>query len=179
MKNGLSLSLITAATVLILSAEPARAGESHVVINGYSHHVNSSYDWNENNLGIGFEYEFEQRSHWKKVAMANGFRDSSESMSYMLGAGLHRRMYETDKLSGFYIYAGLNAFMMTRDDTNGGNPFPGLLPSISLGNDLAGINLTYLPKTAVDKMTNARVVDPTLRGVLFVQLKLSIENILP
>ena len=46
--------------------------------------------------------------------MANGFRDSTDNMSYMAGAGLHRRIFETHKLAGFYVYAGLNAFVMTR-----------------------------------------------------------------
>jgi hypothetical protein len=72
--------------------------------------------------------------------MANGFRDSTDNMSYMAGAGLHRRLYETDKLAGFYVYAGLNAFVMSRQDT-GGDPFPGILPSVSVGNDKFGHEL--------------------------------------
>ena len=43
--------------------------------------------------------------------MANGFHDSTDTMSYMAGAGLHRRIYETDKLAGFSIYAGFNALL--------------------------------------------------------------------
>ena len=39
--------------------------------------------------------------------MANGFRDSTNNMSYMAGAGLYRRIFESDKLAGFNIYAGL------------------------------------------------------------------------
>ena len=111
--------------------------------------------------------------------MANGFRDSTINMSYMAGAGLHRRVYETDKLAGFYIYAGLNAFLMTRDDVNGSKPFPGILPSISIGNDKVGFNLTYMPKKAVEEVTNANVVDPTLSGILFLQFKVSMDQLLP
>ncbi len=111
--------------------------------------------------------------------MANGFRDSTNNMSYMAGAGLHRRIYETDELAGFYIYAGLNAFVMTREDVNGNKPFPGILPSVSIGNDKVGLNLTYLPKKAVEKTTGSGMVDPTLSGILFLQFKVSMDQLLP
>ena len=149
------------------------------MVNGKSHHFNSSYDWNEDNTGLGLEYEFAQKSAWKKIAMANGFRDSTNNMSYMAGAGLQRRVYETHKLAGFYIYAGLNAFVMTRDDVNGSKPFPGILPSISIGNDKVGFNLTYLPKKAVEATTDSTMVDPTLSGILFLQFKVRMDQLLP
>ena len=179
MKKGLSI-LIGAILLLGLSmSTPVWAGSINAIVNGKSYHMDSSYDWNENNTGLGIEYEFAQKSAWKKVAMANGFRDSTYNMSYMAGAGLHRRVYETDKLAGFYIYAGLNAFLMTRDDVNGSKPFPGILPSISIGNDKVGFNLTYMPKKAVEEVTNANVVDPTLSGILFLQFKVSMDQLLP
>ena len=111
--------------------------------------------------------------------MANAFRDSTENMSYMAGAGLHRRIFETEKLAGFYIYAGLNAFLMTRDDVNGNKPFPGVLPSVSIGNDKVGLNLTYMPKKAVEDVVNADFVDPTLNGILFLQVKVTMDQLLP
>ena len=144
MKKGLSI-LIAGLLLLGLSmSTPVWAGGINAVVNGKSYHFNSSHDWNEHNTGLGVEYEFEQKSAWKKVAMANGFRDSTNNMSYMAGAGLHRRLYETDKFDGFYVYAGLNAFVMTRDDVNGSKPFPGILPSISIGNDKVGFNLSLI-----------------------------------
>jgi hypothetical protein len=163
------------AALLLFNAfvpSPACAGGTfNILINGKSYHFNSSYDWNEDNIGLGFEYEFEQKSAWKKVTMVNGFRDSTDNMSYMAGAGLHRRVYDTDKLAGFSIYAGLNAFMMTRDDFNSGRPFPGILPSITIGNQRVGLNLTYLPRKLVKETLNRDIVDPTLSGILFVQIK--------
>jgi hypothetical protein len=164
---------------LSLLASPAIAGKYSAVVNGKSYHFNSTYQWNENNYGFGVEHEFTQKSAWKRVAMVNGFRDSTENMSYMAGAGLHRRVFETDKLAGFYIYAGINAFVMTRDDVSGGRPFPGLLPSISIGNDKMGLNLTYMPKQAVEATVNANMVDPTLSGILFLQFKVSMDQLLP
>ena len=178
MKKGFSIPLALLALSLTLSSSPARAGKSHAIVNGKSYHFNSSYQWNENNYGFGLEHEFEQTSAWKKVVMANGFRDSTDNMSYMAGAGLHRRLYETDKLAGFYVYAGLNAFLMTREDT-GNDAFPGILPSISVGNDRFGVNMTYMPRSAVEDVTNARVVDPTLSGILFLQFKVSLDQLTP
>jgi hypothetical protein len=178
MKKGFFIPLATAALLLALSSSPAWAGKSHAIVNGKSYHFNSSYDWNEDNYGFGLEHEFEQTSPWKKVVMANGFRDSNDNMSYMAGAGLHRRIYETDKLAGFYVYAGINAFVMTRDDA-GSDPFPGILPSISVGNDKFGVNLTYLPKQAIETTTSSTVVDPTLSGVLFLQFKVSLDQLTP
>src|SRR5210317_1496586 len=179
MKKGLSI-LITAVLLLGLSmSTPVWAGKFSAVVNGKSYHFNSRYDWNENNYGFGLEHEFTQRSAWKTTAMANGFRDSTNNMSYMAGAGLHRRIYETDKLAGFYIYAGVNAFLMTRDDVNDSKPFPGLLPSISIGNDKVGFNLTYMPKKAVEATTDSIMVDPTLSGILFLQFKVSMDQLLP
>ena len=134
MKKGFSIPLIAIAVILAFPESSALAGKTNAVVNGKSYHFNSSYQWNENNYGFGLEHEFEQSSSWKKVVMANGFRDSTDNMSYMAGAGLHRRIVETEKLDGFYVYAGLNAFVMSREDT-GGDPFPGILPSVSVGND--------------------------------------------
>ena len=149
------------------------------MLNGKSYHIDSSYDWNEQNTGLGIEYEFTQKSAWKKVAMANGFRDSMNEMSYMAGFGLQRRLYETEQFAGFYVYGGLNAFLMTREDVNGGNPFPGILPSLSIGNRNVGLNVTYLPSQAVEEMTNSKFVDPTIDGIVFLQFKVSLDQLLP
>lgn len=179
MKKRTIIHLIITITIITLTPSPAFAGKFSAVVNGRSYHINSSYQWNENNYGFGVEHQFTQRSAWRKIVMANAFRDSTDHMSYMAGAGLHRRIFETDKLTGFYVYAGLTAFLMTRDDVKGSRPFPGILPSVSVGNDNLGINLTYLPKKAIEDMVNADIVDPTLTGILFLQVKVSMDQLLP
>jgi hypothetical protein len=179
MKKGFSIPAAILASIFVLASADAWAGGINAVLNGKSYHFDSSYDWNENNTGLGVEYQFEQQSPWRKVVMANGFRDSNNNMSYMAGAGLQRRIYETHRLGGFYIYAGLNAFVMTRDDVNNSKPFPGILPSVSIGNDKVGVNLTYLPKKAIEETTNSEFVDPTLSGILFLQFKVSLDQLLP
>ena len=160
-------------------ASPAAAGQFSAVVNGKSYHFNSSYDWNEDNLGAGLEYQFDSQSAWRTVVMANGFRDSTDNISYMAGAGLYRRLFATDRLAGFYVDAGLNAFLMTRDDVNNGNPFPGILPSVVVGNGVVGLNLSYMPKWAVEQTTNSTFVDPTVSGILFLQVKVSVDQLLP
>ncbi|HNP65850.1 MAG TPA: hypothetical protein PKH39_18100 [Woeseiaceae bacterium] len=167
------------AAIWALTSVPAQAGKFNAVVNGKSYHLNSDYRWNEDNYGFGLEHEFDQRSAWKKVVMVNGFRDSANNMSYMAGAGLHRRLYQTDRFNGFYIYAGINAFLMTRKNINNNNPFPGALPSISIGNDTAGFNFTYLPRQAVEETMNTNFVDPSLKGILFLQFKISMDQLLP
>ena len=160
---------------LMVSASTALAGEFSAVLNGRSIHMGASQDWNENNLGLGVEYQFASESRWRTRLMANGFQDSNEKMSYMAGGGLHRNLFATDRLRGFYIDAGLNAFVMTRDDVDDGSPFPGILPVLTVGNRYVGMNLTYLPKQAVEKFTDARMQDQSTSGILFLQFKFSMN----
>jgi hypothetical protein len=170
------LALVIVALFVGLPASSAVAGSLSAVINGKSLHVNSSYDWNENNAGLGFEYQFTTKSRWKKSLMANGFHDSTDAMSYMAGVGLHRRLVQSERLAGFYVDAGISAFVMTREDVNNNKPFPGVLPSVSFGNRYAGFNVTYLPKQAVEEMVDVKIVDPTMSGIVFVQFKVEISR---
>ena len=176
--NNLAL-LCVVALLAALPTSQAFAGTFNAVINGKSYHFNSTYDWNENNAGLGLEHEFASTSAWRTTVMANAFRDSTDAMSYMAGGGLHRRLFETERMSGFYISAGLNAFVMTRSDVGDSRPFPGILPSVSIGNEKVGFNLTYLPRKAVESTTNSTMVDPTISGILFIQFKVSLDQFLP
>ena len=173
------IALFTVAALLaVLSlASPATAGELSTIINGKSYHINSTYDWNEDNYGVGAEYVFSTESRWKKSVMANGFRDSGNAMSYMAGAGLHRRLIESKRLAGFYFDAGLTAFAMTREDVDNNKPFPAVLPTLSFGNRYAGFNLTYQPRQAVQKMVDAKIADPDISGVVFVQFKVRLSRL--
>lgn len=172
-------ALTLAHLILAIATTPAAAGSLDLVVNGKSHHVNSNYDWNENNFGLGVEYEFTQRSRWIKTLNASFFHDSAENPSYMAGAGLKRRLFQTDRLGGFYFDAGVVAFLMSRKDIDDYTPFPGVLPALALGNRYGGINLTYLPKKAVHDIAHADVVDPTIGGVVFMQFRIRMDAFLP
>lgn len=168
-------ALCVGALVLAGLTTPADASKLHMVINGKSIHVNSNYDWNENNYGAGIEYEFDTKSRWIKTTMANAFLDSEKNMSYMLGAGLHRRLIISDRFAGFYMDAGLNAFVMTRQDVENNRPFPAILPSMTFGNRYGGINLSYVPKVAVRDVTHASIADSDIGGIFFLQAKIRLD----
>lgn len=167
------------ACLLTLLASAATAGEFSAVLNGRSFHIGAAENWNENNLGLGVEYQFASESRWKKILMANGFRDSNESMSYMAGAGLHRTLFDTHRLGNLYVDVGVSAFLMTREDVNDNRPFPGVLPSLTIGNRYGGLNVTYLPVQAVEKFTGARMADESVSGIVFVQFKVSVSQLFP
>ncbi len=159
--NAARLTLL--ALLIVAPASSALAGNFSAVINGRSIHVDAT----------------ETESRWKKQVMVNGFRDSNDDMSYMAGAGLHRTLFATDRLNGFYVDAGINAFLMTRTDVNDNRPFPGAVPSLSVGNRHMGINLTYLPVKAVESLLDVRMMDDTVSGLFFLQFKVDISRLLP
>jgi hypothetical protein len=151
--------------------DDARAqGDWDVVLNGRSIHMNAAKEWNEDNWGLGIEREFDTGSRWVKVAVANGFKDSLGEPSYMAGGGVKRRFRLVS--DDFYVDLGVIAFLMTRDDVKNNQPFPGVLPAMTVGGKRIAVNFTYLPGSVVDRVTSARLRDPQLDGVLFIQLKL-------
>ncbi len=157
-----------------LPISPGMAGELSAVFNGKSFHLGATENWNEDNYGLGLEYEFDSQSRWRSRLMANGFRDSIDDMSYMAGGGLHRILFATDRLHGFHVDAGINAFVMTRKDVNDNRPFPGVLPSLTIGNQYVGFNLTYLPRQAVEKLYDTHIADESMRGIVFLQFKVNV-----
>ncbi|MGB5257730.1 MAG: hypothetical protein WBN07_10030 [Woeseiaceae bacterium] len=179
MKQAFARYALLALLVAAPSSSAWAGGNFSAVLNGRSIHVDSSHDWNENNAGLGLEYQFRSDSRWKKHVMVNGFRDSNEDMSYMAGAGLHRTLFASEAFNGFYVDAGVNAFLMTRQDVNGNRPFPGAVPSVTIGNNRFGMNLTYLPVKAVEKMIDARFMDDTVSGIFFLQFKVNVSQLLP
>lgn len=164
-------SICISAALLCALAGNAAAGQLDLVVNGRSYHVNSEYDWNENNLGLGLEYQFDTSSRWIWSVNANAFKDSLDNLSYMAGGGLVRRLYQSEHPAGFYLDAGLSAFVMSRADINDRQPFPGVLPVVSAGMKHFGVNVTYLPKKIVHDFAHANVVDPNIGGVFFLQFK--------
>lgn len=178
MAYGRHLLGAAAALLASLASTSCFAGDLSTVINGKSFHIGSEKSWNEANYGLGFEYQVDTNSRWKPVLMANGFRDSERNMSYMVGGGLHRTVWQSQQLGGLHLDLGLNAFLMTREDVDDGRPFPGLLPSLTVGNRVMGFNVGYLPRSAVQSVANPRTMDRDLKGVAFVQLKINVSELL-
>ena len=161
------------ATSILLSAvliNTSRAQDAwDIIVNGRSVHVDSAKEWNEENWGLGFEREFDTSSRWVKVALANGLKDSAGEASYFAGGGFKRRFRVP---SDYYVDLGVVGFMMTREDVNHGQPFPGVLPAVTVGRKRVALNVTYMPEFIYDRIMTGRLVDPTMNGVLFLQLKL-------
>lgn len=180
---GMNLTAAARLTFLVfLIAVPcssAWAGGLSAVLNGRSIHVDATESWNEDNVGLGLEYQFQSKRRWKTQVMVNGFRDSNEEMSYMAGAGLHRTLFASERLNGFYIDAGINAFLMTRREFNDNRPFPGAVPSLTIGNRAMGLNLTYLPVKAVERLLDTRMTDDTVSGIFFLQFKVGVSQLFP
>jgi hypothetical protein len=142
-----------------------------VVLNGRAVHMNADGDWNEDNWGLGIEREFSSStSRWVKVALANGFKDSMGNPSYMAGGGIKRRFGFGS--SDFYVDVGGIGFLMTRENVNNDQPFPGVLPAATFGFKRFALNLTYMPESVVDRVTNSKKYDPSMEGVFFLQFKL-------
>jgi len=87
-------------------------------------------------------------------------------------------LYLNEKHNDFYVDVGLNVFMMTRKGVNDGKPFPGALPSMSVGNRYVGVNLTYMPKKAIEEITPTQSMDKTMQGVVFLQFKVNVAEII-
>lgn len=174
MKHWTLLNSLLAIGTLIVVLMPltGSAQSTSLVLNGKAIHVNSSRDWNEANWGLGIEHEFQSYSRWVKVAMANGFLDSEENMSYMVGGGIKRRFRMPAVSKEFHVDVGAVGFLMSRKDVNNHAPFPGILPAMTVGTDRVALNVTYLPRAWADKATNIGRADPTVSGIFFLQLKL-------
>lgn len=133
--------------ILILSlafTQQVYANELHVIINGKAIHDNKK-DFNEDNWGLGFEYDFKEKAKWINFINGGFFKDSLSNTSKYLGGGSKRRFLFTDDEDGLHVDIGLNAFLMTRKDYKGNKPFFGALPFLSVGTDKYAVNVTYIP----------------------------------
>ena len=142
------------------------ASELHLVINGKSYHFDRSQDWNENNYGIGFEYNFEPWSNWIPLVSGSSFKDSFKQTSVYLGAGAKRRYLLGKDPQGMHFDVGAAAFLMRRKDYKDNNPFLGVLPFVSLGNEHVALNATYIPN-----------VSPKFASLLYFQLMIKLANL--
>jgi hypothetical protein len=156
-----------------LLTESSLASDWGIVLNGKSFHVDAEHDWNENNWGLGFELEFQPEARWVKVAVGGGFVDSQDSMSYMAGAGLKRRFRVPRVGREFYVDVGAIGFLMTRQDVDNNRPFPGILPTLTVGSRHVAVNLAYLPGSAAHEVAGVRNLDPSIDAIYFMQIRLS------
>lgn len=163
--SGIARALATITLVLLFSA-PASAGELSLLLNGKAFHLDapSGSHYNEKNWGVGVQYDFAPTDNrWVPFLSAAEFRDSNRNISYYAGGGYLRRY---DFHGGdVHVDIGGVAFLMVRKDFRGGNPFPGVLPVLSVGAGRYALNFTFIPK-----------IDPKMVPIVFVQLKLTLGS---
>lgn len=148
--------------ILSLSAFQVAAEELFVVINGKAIHEGGG-NYNEDNWGLGFEYDLKQDDKWIPFVAGSSFKDSNDQNSNYLGGGYKYRIPFDTKKDGWRVDLSLIAFMMTRKDYNDNEPFIGALPFISIGTGKVMLNMTYIPK-----------VTPKTVGLIYFQLKFKV-----
>jgi len=123
----------------------ASAEELFVVLNGKAIHSGSG-NYNEDNWGVGFEYDIKAEDKWIPFVAGSTFKDSNDQTSNYLGGGYKYRVpLEKDK-DGWRVDFSFIAFLMTRKDYNNNEPFLGALPFIAIGTSKVMLNVTYIPK---------------------------------
>lgn len=147
------------------AAPLANADSLALIVNGKSIHFDkpANQPLNDDNWGLGFQYEFNLiDGKWLPLLTAGGFRDSNFNPSYYGGGGLARRFgFGPDRPD--HLDVGLVAFVMTRESFRNGQPFLAALPYVSWGTDRIALNMTYVPK-----------VDTRIVPALFFQLKIGL-----
>jgi len=130
--------------ITLIFSQSLAADTLNLIINGKAMHQDKR-NFNEENWGLGFEYDFAEKDKWINFVTGSFFKDSVNNTSKYLGGGTKRRfMLESDK-DGWHIDAGMVAFLMTRKDYKNEEPFFGALPFISVGTSKVAINATYIP----------------------------------
>ena len=141
------------------------AGTLQLVVNGKTYHFQRDRERNESNWGVGLEYSSKQRGDYIPFVTISAFKDSYFEMSNYFGGGIKRRFQSKHAERALYLDVGAIAFVMSHKNHNDGEPFPGLLPFVSLGSERVALNIAYVPK----------VVD-TSSNLLFLQLMVKVVD---
>lgn len=136
---------------------PVFAEEFHLILSGTAKHAGNN-NFNEENWGLGFEYDFDKRNNWIPFFTGASFLDSNDNISRYLGGGTKRRFQLSGDPYGLHVDVGAVGFLMTRRGFKNNKPFPGVLPFISVGNHWLAVNVTYVPQ-----------VDPKMVEFLYFQ----------
>jgi hypothetical protein len=123
-------------------------GKSELYLPLHTHHMRSSYSrakidsFNEDPLGIGYgRGKFDEKGNWRGVYIME-FQDSHYKPQWM--AGYNWQAIWGDK-SGWHTGLGFTAFLMARADMAKYTPFPGILPTASVGYKNFSLESTYVP----------------------------------
>ncbi len=146
MKPALLLLLLTQLANLQVNAD-----ELLVIISGKTIHMGSN-DLNENNYGLGLQYEFDANRRWIPLISLASLKDSNNNTSRYIGAGIKRRFNLGSSSKRINFDVGVAGLAMTRPDYNDDKPFLGAIPFVSISNDWGGVNATYVPRIEDDML---------------------------
>ena len=145
--------------LMSIGAFNVSAEELFLVLNGKSIH-DGNKNYNEENWGVGFEYDLKPDNRWIPFVAGSTFKDSNSQVSNYVGAGYKYRIpLESDK-EGWRVDFSIIAFFMTRKDYRDNQPFFGALPFVAVGTSNVMLNISYIPK-----------VTPKTVGLFYFQLK--------
>jgi len=151
--------------LMTLIIPAAYADDLSLLLNGKAYHLKDAPNgkkFNEKNWGAGFQYDFtDHHTDWIPFVTASGFLDSHKNPSYYAGGGIMRRFKWAER--SLQTDIGLVGFLMTRENFKNNQPFPGILPFMTVGTKNIAVNITYIPK-----------VDPKMVALFFFQLKVNI-----
>jgi hypothetical protein len=109
-------------------------GDYSLVLNGASKHLNTDYDYNERNPGLGLLAEKDG-----KFLTVGGYKNSHDDNSFYVGGGLKKRFG-----SDYYIEPGIFGGAFTGYEPS---IMPAILPMLSVGKKGGGaLNTMYSPK---------------------------------
>ena len=134
----------------LIASTQLQAHELQMVISAKAIHVGQN-DLNENNYGVGFQYDFDEQQRWIPLINMASLKDSNNKTSRYIGAGIKRRFKLRAGNEPLNFDIGVAGLVMKRPDYNDEKPFWGALPFVSLNNSWGGVNATYVP--AVEKDT--------------------------
>ena len=134
---------------MLLCLGPVHADELSMIISGKAYHTSGS-GLNEDNYGLGLQYDFAERRRWIPLINFASLRDSNDNTSHYIGTGIKYRFKLAPQSDPLNFDAGVFALAMKRPDYNDQEPFLGILPFVSLNNAWGGINLTYVPSLEQD-----------------------------
>ncbi len=142
-------SVLFLLALALLANFSVSADELQVIISGRAIHMGSN-NQNENNYGIGLQYDFINHRRWIPTINLASFKDSNDNTSRYIGAGMKRRFKLRSGQQRMNFDLGAAGLVMKRPGYNNDKPFLGALPFISLSNDWGGINATYVPSLEDD-----------------------------
>lgn len=164
------LAILSATTISLGAVEgfypnDINYAESELLIFGKSYHTNRSYDWNENNygLGLGFSLRDERDSNWEVCVAAGTYSDSFSNTAVFCLAGPRYTIGDRHGYNGSFTVA-LGPYV------GSGYHGIGVLPMVAVGYDWASICVTGMPNMgSSDKENNP----PTAMIATFLKFRLA------